>query len=974
MDAPDLQPSPRLAAGSSTSLTMLCAVFALSGAAALIFETLFFRLAGLALGNSVQAAAIVLFSFMTGLGIGNAVASRLVQRVGRPLLLFALLEAVVAVTGAGLILVFPSLSQALVPLFRPLLDSGAALHLSRLAVAVALFVTPAIAMGMTLPVLVGALSSHDSNLGSALGRLYGWNTAGAVAGALLAERVLVSHLGVSRAGVAAAGLDVAAVGCVLWLRRGRLVDRLPPRARPASREAPTGVDPAQLAILAAAFLCGANLLALEVVWFRFFLLFTPALSWNLALMLAVVLAGIASGGLAAGRLCRWQPRAMQVAPVAVAASGAAVALLYSGLVALWPRLPGVSPIDVYVYLMFPVSFLSGAIFTLLGSSLEGRGLPPTVATGRLAGSNTAGGAIGSVIGGFALIPLVGIETSFRWIALSYGFAAVLAAVGLASIGALRGRRLVLTAAVYALALASFPSGALPGLLSLPGSVRTHLEERGYELVAFREAVTETLQYFRKSVFGETLHTILVTNDHPMAGTMVSNRRYMKAYVYWSIAMNPASRNALLISYGVGGTARALADTPGLETIDIVDTSSAVLEMSRIIYPQPGELPLDDPRVRVHVEDGRFFLATTERRFDLITGEPPPPRHAGVGNLYSQEYFELVRSRLRPGGVVTYWLSVHQLRVDETRSVLRGFCNVFLHCSLWSGNGLEWMMVAIVDPGRPAAAEGFERQWRDPALRQELTTLGFSDPDTLGAVFIADGERLRSWIGDAPPLVDEFPQRIASRPVRPSADELRAYHSLMGDPAAQDNFFRSEVLAAYWPSAWRTPTPEHRRRSRLMLADLWLGRPYETLWATLSRPELEEYMPWVLGSEADAARIAARALASDPDLPERDLPEDAYAHLTAAALAARDLPLAGRALARWQERGGSTARPALDPLGLTHLRVTLLLAGGSSEQAVALMRRRPVGPAALERSRRFWSFARETFDPQLRFDELTREAP
>ena len=111
---------------SPLPVATLCFVFSLSGAAALIFENLFFRLAGLALGNSVQAASIVLFSFMAGLGLGNALGHRALHRFGRPLLLFALLEATVAVYGAALVGLFPALTQALVPLFRPFLDAGAA--------------------------------------------------------------------------------------------------------------------------------------------------------------------------------------------------------------------------------------------------------------------------------------------------------------------------------------------------------------------------------------------------------------------------------------------------------------------------------------------------------------------------------------------------------------------------------------------------------------------------------------------------------------------------------------------------------------------------------------------------------------------------------------------------------------------------------------------------------------------------------
>jgi len=923
---------------SAGSAWMLGPVFALSGAAALVFETLFFRLAGLALGNSVHAAAVVLFSFMAGLGLGNALAAGAVRRFGRPLLLFALLETLIGVYGAALVGSFPAISAASVPLLRPLLETGPALDLARLALAFALFVVPAFAMGMTLPVLVAALLPRDPNFGSTLGRLYGWNTAGAVVGALLAERVLVTHLGVSGAGVAAGGLDLLAAGAVAWLRRGRLLDGA---AGSPARPRPGRPDRAEALLLAAAFLCGGALLALEVVWFRFFLLFTSALSWNLALMLATVLAGIACGGFAAGAWFRRRDDAHRYVAAVTLLCGASVTGLYAALCEVWPRVERMAALDAYLILMFPVSLLSGLVFTLLGRAIEARGTPGATATGRLALSNTAGSAVGSLVGGFLLIPVVGVERSFRVVACVYALAALLLLA--ARVDARPARMATLAAACTALAaVALFPSGALEHrLLSLPGSVRAVLTSQGYEVAAYRETVTETIQYFRKSLLGVPHHYVLATNNFPMAGTPVSNRRYMKAYVYWPLAVNPHLRDALLISYGTGETARALAATPELERIDVVDISAEILELSRLVAPDSEPHPLDDPRVHVHIEDGRFFLQTTRRRFDLITGEPPPPRHAGVGNLYSKEYFSLVRDRLEPGGVVTYWLSVHQLRLAETRAVLRGFCDVFPNCSLWSGNGLEWMMVAVHEPGGPAGDEAFARLWRDPARARELRALGFPTPISLAATFIADGERLARFIGDAPPLVDDFPQRIESRPLEPRAEDLRAYREFMADPAALENLATSAALARYWPEALRRIDPELSRTRQLALADLWERRGYAVLHAALVDPDLAAYAPWSVASDADALRILAEAGDAGPDrLSDDGLAPAEYRHLAAAALLRRDFAGAERALARWQQGGAQRDDFSPDPGRSAYLVAVLRLLAGDDAGAARLLAAQP----------------------------------
>jgi spermidine synthase len=936
---------------------VLFLVFALSGAAALIFETLFFRLAGLALGNGVTAAAIVLASFMAGLGLGNALAARLLRRVARPLRVVAALELGVALYGAGLVACFPALSAGLAPLLRSAADSGAGLVALRLALAAALFTPPAVAMGMTLPVLVGALSAADANFGRVLGRLYGWNTLGAVAGALLAERVLVAWLGLVGAGLSAAALDGIAATGALWLRRRGLPDAL----RAADRRGDARrLDAAQRRLLAAAFLSGGILLALEVVWFRFFLLFTPALAWNLALMLAVVLGSIGTGGLLGSLWFERRADAQRHAGAVAAAAGIAVVGLYAGLAAVWPHLPDLPLVYVFVWLMAPVSLASGLLFPLLGRALEQSGLAPTIATGRLALANTAGSALGSLLGGLLGIPLLGIERCLFSLAALYAGVAWLAAPAGGPFGR---RRIPLAAISAAAALPFFPFGALEArILAMPGGIRAVLEADGNELVAFEESLTETLQYFRKPLLGETHYHTLVTNNHPMAGTSLANRRYMKAYVYWPMALNPDARNALLISYGVGGTASALVATPELETIDVVDISRAILEASSLVYP-PERHPLADPRVRVHLEDGRFFLLAGNRRFDLVTGEPPPPRHAGVGNLYSREYFELVRQRLRDGGVVSYWLSVHQLRLRETKAVLAGFCQVFPECSLWSGNGLEWMMVAVKQPRGAPSARDFARQWRQPAITGELSALGFGSPASLGPTFIADAERLRAWIGDVPPLVDAFPQRIASRPVELGVEHLREYHRFMSDPEAERRFFESESLARWWPASWRRPDPAHTRLRSLLMRDLWQRPAYQNLARTLREPELRAFAPWVVGSDADGVAIARVALARDPTLASTALPASVHAHLVAAALADGDAERVDRAFARWEDALGDH-REQRDRVGA--LRIAALLAAQRAPQALvlldALRARSEDDPPARERVGQLARWAYETFGP------------
>ncbi|MCG6922043.1 MAG: spermidine synthase [Acidobacteria bacterium] len=854
----------------------LSAIFFLSGAAALIFETLWFRQAGLAVGNSVWATSIVLASFMGGLALGNALAARHGGSVTRPILVYAGLELAIAASGVLLVVVLPHLADVLAPVFRPLLDRPLLLNPLRLTIAFALLLLPATAMGATLPILVKALSSRDPHFGQVLGRLYGWNTLGAVAGALAGEAVLIERLGVLGTGLAAASLDlIAAVGAVAasrYLAGSERVNESARVSRPARR-----LTFVTQRVLAAAFLSGGLLLALEVVWFRFLGMFFSSTSAVLAAMLAVVLLGIGAGGLVASRWLRLDPEASRfLAPLALL-MGILTVAVYAGfhrgepadLVPLWYGWPKI--LGGGLRLMLPVSLLSGILFTLLGEAVNREIDVETRAAGWLTMANTIGAMIGSLLAGFVLVPGLGMERSFFVLALGYGVVALVVPPPP------RRQR----SPVWRLALgAGLALFALHGVLFPFGLMQRHyfaalalrFGSDGSKPVAIREGIAQTIVYLRRDFedFGVPNYYRLCTDSFWMSGTTVRGRRYMKLFVYWPIAVHPAPRRALLISYGVGMTAKALADTRELERIDVVDTSREILEMSGIVFPDPAQHPLLDPRVRVHVEDGRHFLQVTDERYDLITGEPPPPKVAGVVSLYSREYFQLIRDRLDDGGIATYWLPVHALGSDEARSILRGFCDVFDDCSLWIGYGMEWMMVGTREARGPVSEERFARQWQDPVVGAELRAVAFERPEQLGAQLLAGTEELRELTRDALPLVDNYPRRLSTRVDRTWLKAESEAHSALVD--IDDNrraFERSALVRRLWPPGLRERSIVHFETRRIIDTETSWAPPstagLDELDEILTKTSLETLPLWMLGTsvhrQSIASVLAARGSAS-----------------------------------------------------------------------------------------------------------------
>ncbi|MBW2666001.1 MAG: spermidine synthase [Deltaproteobacteria bacterium] len=926
---------------------ILCAIMFVSGAAALLFETLWFRQAGLAFGNGVWASSLVLASFMAGLAIGNGLVARHGARIVRPLFFYGLLEIAIGVAGVALVWLLPSFGGWMVPLWRPLLDQPLLLNALRLFIAFSMLVIPATAMGATLPVLVKVLRAHDPNFGSVLGRLYGWNTLGAVVGSLAGEALLIEWFGVRGSAFVAAALNgVAALTAVAIARSAPFetpagASAMPARVRvsaPASR------------LLAAALASGATLLALEVVWFRFLHLFVENTSLGFALVLSIVLGGIGIGGALAGGWLRRDPEAFRFAAVIALAAGAFTAgsyRLFGLAVAGYGTALIREPSDIIwlsVALMLPVSALSGALFVVTGAALEREVKPETRAAGWLTLANTVGGVVGAIVGGFVMLPLLGIELSLFALATSYAVVALM----MRSACSVEGRAAssvppLAAGAAFALALVLFPFGRMEE--EFVRKVAERMGEAGSKVVGHREGLTETVTFLERDLYGVPVSYRLVTGGFGMASTNVWARRYMKQFVYLPVALHPRPESALLISFGIGNTAKALTDTLSLERIDVVDISRDVLEMSEIVYPDAATHPLRDPRVNVHIEDGRFFLLTTDRRFDLITSEPPPPKHTGIVNLYTREYFELVYGRLAEGGINTYWLPVHSLVPGDSLAIIRAYCDVFEDCTLWSGAGLNWMLVGTRNARWPVSLEAFTRQWRDPVVAPELRALGFERPEQLGATFIADAPVLRALTDKVLPLVDDFPKRLSDD--IDSGRLARVHLAWMDVDASRDRFAASRFIRAAWPEALREATLgafnfqkliDRARRVRGGRKIHRLER-VRNLHAALASGDLHTLPIWWLEIDDNQLDAMARGLASGA-------PRRAHRYrLAAVALADRDFAKAADHL-------GDVHGSGVDPKLVSYLRLYALCRAEELEAAAALAHERFGGTRLAEEDRAY----------------------
>jgi len=865
---------------------IVSAILFLSGSSALLFQTLWLRLSGLAFGNSVWAAALILSSFMAGLALGSAIAASWTLQRWRPLRVYAGLEVVVAVFGCTLVFGLPLLGEWMRPVFQALWNHQQFLNGLRFSMSFSILLIPTTAIGLTLPVLLEDPLLTHQEFGRTIGILYGFNTLGAVAGALLGETYLVRTCGLLGTGLTAGCVSCAAAG-IAWLFSGaETVGQTPKRFRLLLS---LGNRPSWR-LLFVSMGAGAILLGLEVIWFRFMRLYVASTSTAFCVMLAVVLVGIGLGSVTSSMIPRSLARPRKLLPILllVAAIGTLLSYLFFPVPVLqgntnafhiesWQQIERLS-----LALMFPVAFLSGILFPLILTSVQREVASRMNSAGLTILFNTTGAAVGPLLACFVLLPWLGFQSSFILCAACYAGLAILASEK--STWSIRwplGIALLALAALLILIIATFPYHRDETHFA---NARRPYEADGSHLIKRIEGTADTLQLLRSDLFGEPYYYRLITNAYSMSGTLPRSQRYMRLFAYLPLTLRPEAENALLICYGMGVTADAFTRDTHLRHLDVVDISKEVFDLASS-YSGPGySNPLRDPRVTTFVQDGRFFLQASPESYDIITGEPPPLKVAGTVNLYTQQFFSLMNDRLKDGGIATFWLPIYQLTTDETKAILRAFHNVFPNASVWATCDLEWIMTGMKGPLHKPNEEAARALWSDAGTRLDLGRIGLEVPAQMSALFLMDGEEIDRITQGVEPLSDLYPKRLTN--MHPDLNAVHHFgYTYLERSAALHRFLSSSLIKEIWPNEWKESLEllflvrETRYLSEISGSN-WLAE----LDLYLRHTQLRTPVLAVQNSDEFRLALAQKLATNSPSLPVAARPD-----LVAGALARRDLP-------------------------------------------------------------------------------------
>ena len=674
-----------------------------SGVAALIYEIVWFQLLELVIGSTAVSLGILLATFMGGMCLGSLSLSRL---------RFYAIELGIAILGI------------LVLFLMPLVGSAYS--------AAACLLPPTLLMGATLPALARQVDEV-----SRLGLLYGANIAGAVLGCLLSGFYLLRVYDVATATYFAAAVNVVVAGIAF-----ALIPKPLPVSSPI-REG-RGSSPAVYVAIALSGLCA---LGSEAIWTRTLGLLFGASVYTLSIIVAVFLTGLGIGSGIGSLLCRVLIRtrlALGCCQLLAAGAIAWTAYNISASLPYWPIDPSISSniwfnfeLDLAraLWALLPPTILWGASFPL---ALAAAGSKPHESSKLFAGiyaANTLGAIVGALGASLILVAWIGSQRTEQ----------VLIALSTIAGLMLLPRRYIVLAVLGCVSIYTVPP--ISKLLIAYGRYAATWTGKS-DIIYAREGINSSVAV---ASFPNGLLTFHVAGK-VQASNVPRDMRLQRMLGHLTSLVPANPRSILVIGCGAGITAGAVSIDPRVERETIVEIEPLVPRAAAEYFGEPNFNVLHNPKVQVRIDDGRHYLLTTHERFDGITVDPLDPWVKGAANLYTKEFYEVMKQHLNPGGVVTMYIQLFETNQDAVKSSVATFFEVFPNATIWGnpyqGHGHDMVLLGQVEPLKIDLDEMEQRvgyHGGDSKIAKSLAEVGMNSPVDLFATYAGRASDLKPWL-------------------------------------------------------------------------------------------------------------------------------------------------------------------------------------------------------------------------------------
>ncbi|MEM6978771.1 MAG: fused MFS/spermidine synthase [Planctomycetota bacterium] len=764
----------------SKAILLIAACFFVSGFAALLYETVWLRQFAILLGTSEQALAIVLASYMGGLALGSWLSSLVIDRVRRPFLTYGVLECGIALSAllvpVGLTLARIAQRTWLGGQPEPPPAGTLSQTLFNIGVASGLIIVPTTLMGATLPLLARHVVRRDQELGPRIGLLYAINTAGAVLGTMTAAFFLMPAIGMGPTTWVGASANFIVFVLVVILVRGRRDSLSLEHGIPNSHDSALETSATTSAVSKPTSKAAKSQAGISkdqaakpyyrgVLWliagaggvsFCYEILFTRMLSHQLggsvfafATMLSGFLAGLALGGAACSRLATTRSRAAIGFVYAQLASALGILLAFylvnESAAWRWQSLGGgtTTPVQVLssILILLPTAIAVGSAFPFAIRVYARDASDAAPASAKVYAMSTIGGIIGSLITGAMLMPWLAYHGA-TMVAVLGNIAIALVAIGFFRLPLHHAAGVAVALIIFALSIPSQPDNV------------TRVSSLNSALTPGRLAFHEVGRSATVSVFYQTGDLRFQTNGLPEAGARAlgSSQNYASSGNWLSalpVAVRPNIESMMIV--GLGGGVAAASVPPSVTQIDVVELSEAVVRANESVAAYRNVDPLQDPRVRLIINDARNALALTEKRYDSIVSQPSHPWTAGSSHLYTVEFARTIREHLNPGGIFLQWISAEFIDEQLLGNMAATILDVFPHGRMYQPQEGLFLFVASDQPIQPESDRSWELAAEDRPL---MLRMGIENRTHLLAHLALDEIGMRSLAQEAAVIRDE----------------------------------------------------------------------------------------------------------------------------------------------------------------------------------------------------------------------------
>jgi len=740
-------------------LPALLLLFIGSGCAALIYEVVWFQLLQLSIGSSAVSLGVLLAIYMGGMCLGSLLLPRYLNPASHPLRVYAALEVGIGVFGVIVLFAVPLIGQ----LYTQIAGTGQLSLFLRAIVAGICLLPPTLLMGATLPAIARWVETTPRGV-SWLGYFYGGNLAGAVVGSLVAGFYLLRVYDMPTATAVAVALNLLVAGLAA-LVAGRTphtvitADFSDSSAHPAP---PASAEGARLVYIAIA-LSGLTALGAEVVWTRVLSLLFGATAYTFSLILAVFLVGLGIGSSLGAALARGVPNprvALGWVQLGLCVTIAWAAYSTAESLPFWPINPSISTSPAFnfqldlmraIWVMLPGALLWGASFPLALAGVAKPGQDSARLVGGVYAANTVGAIVGASVTSLAMVGTVGSQVTQQaliGIAAMSGLLMLMPANG-EKRSTLTSTPVVVIGIALVAGLLARTVPPLPGILVAYGRYAATWVGQN-EIVYVGEGVTASVAVSRTPTGVLNYHNA----GKVQASSEPQDMRLQRMLGHITTLVPKTPTKVLVIGCGAGVTAGAVSIDPMVKDQTIAEIEPLVPRVVSTHFSQHNFDVVRNPKVKVHLDDARHYLLTTDEKFDAITSDPLDPWVKGAATLYTREFFQVVKDHLNPGGVVTLFVQLYESTDSAVKSEIATFLEAFPNGAVFAntvnGQGYDLVLFGQLED-RKIDVDAVQARLDDPAnaaIAQSLREIGIFSAVDLFGTYAGRRSDMQNWLSDA----------------------------------------------------------------------------------------------------------------------------------------------------------------------------------------------------------------------------------